>query len=145
MLTYEFAMGLGGVGKGGCCGKATVGGSGCDLDTVRHTAFLIGHFDHWLLPATNTNALQTCRQTLFSSFNDGKLLHNGCEGAMTGTAFWNTRQSTVFEPIAEQREHINDYVSLPWLWGTQERYFSQCDSDALGQLWGRGRGLVEWQ
>lgn len=27
-------------------GRATVGGSGCDLDTVWHTAFLMGHFDH---------------------------------------------------------------------------------------------------
>lgn len=27
-------------------GRTTVGGSGCDLDTVWHTAFLMGHFDH---------------------------------------------------------------------------------------------------
>lgn len=25
---------------------ATVGGSGCDLDTAQHAAFLMGHFDH---------------------------------------------------------------------------------------------------
>lgn len=60
-------------------GGTTVGGSGCDLDTVWHTAFLMGHFDHChslypplllLLPAIlkHKDSANTATQTLLRSF-----------------------------------------------------------------------------
>lgn len=66
-------------GGGGRGGGTTVGGSGCDLDTVWHTAFLMGHFDHChslypplllLLPAIlkHKDSANTATQTLLRSF-----------------------------------------------------------------------------
>lgn len=101
--TQEWGMGNGdeGSGEGTALwflrGRATVGGSGCDLDTVWHTAFLMGHFDHChslyprlgccRMPQTQKNNNSAFSKhsirSLLSSFNDGNR-DGGCGGATAG-------------------------------------------------------------
>lgn len=79
-------------GEEGGWGEARVGGSGCDLDTVWHTAFLMGHFDH--CHSLYACKPQTQRLSKHSNPNSAPLLFNdgssdpGCGDASVGEKMW---------------------------------------------------------